>query len=157
MEFGVILGPVYPPRDEMSSRAAFELEMQFCAHAAAVGFEGVAVNHHFPVGPEAQCFQPIPMCGHILARYPELYVATTVLILSYHDPVEIPEQVAILDVMAPGRLLAPNLFEPYDDEGHSRPRLDSIPSDGLDLAQRAVQACLEGAISIVETDVPLPQ
>lgn len=105
MEFALILGPVFPPRDEMPSKAAFDLEMTFCKQAYTSGFEGVSVNHHYLVGPEAQCFQPIPLCGHILAKYPSLYVATTIFILPYHPPVEVAEQVATLDLMAPGKFI----------------------------------------------------
>jgi alkanesulfonate monooxygenase SsuD/methylene tetrahydromethanopterin reductase-like flavin-dependent oxidoreductase (luciferase family) len=105
MEFGIVLGPFLPPREEMTSKDAFDLEMEFCARASASGFDGVSMGHHYLSGPAAQFFQPIPLCGHILARFPNLYVATTIFILPYHNPVEIAEQVATLDAMSPGRLL----------------------------------------------------
>jgi alkanesulfonate monooxygenase SsuD/methylene tetrahydromethanopterin reductase-like flavin-dependent oxidoreductase (luciferase family) len=105
MEFGLVLGPFLPPREEMTSKEAFDLQMEFCARAAAAGFDGVSMGHHYLSGPDAQFFQPIPLCGHILARFPSLYVATTIFILPYHSPVEIAEQVATLDAMSPGRLL----------------------------------------------------
>ena len=105
MEFGLVLGPFLPPREEMTSKEAFDLQMAFCARAAAAGFDGVSMGHHYLSGPDAQFFQPIPLCGHILARFPSLYVATTIFILPYHSPVEIAEQVATIDAMAPGRLL----------------------------------------------------
>lgn len=105
MEFGLVLGPFLPPREEMSSKEAFDLQMEFCARAAASGFDGVSMGHHYLSGPFAQFFQPIPLAGHILAKYPDLYVATTIFILPYHSPVEIAEQVATLDAMSPGRLI----------------------------------------------------
>lgn len=105
MEFALIAGPVFPTRQEMSSKEAFDLEMKFCAEAERTGFEGVSINHHYLVGPEAQCFQPFPLCAHIMSKHPNLYVMTTVFILSYHNPVEVAEQVATLDMIAPGKLL----------------------------------------------------
>lgn len=105
MEFGLVLGPFLPPRDEMSSKEAFDLQMAFCARAASSGFDGVSMGHHYLSGPYAQFFQPIPLCGHILAKFPDLYVATTIFILPYHSPVEIAEQVATIDAMSPGRLI----------------------------------------------------
>jgi alkanesulfonate monooxygenase SsuD/methylene tetrahydromethanopterin reductase-like flavin-dependent oxidoreductase (luciferase family) len=89
----------------MPSQEAFALQMEFCARAAAGGFDGVSMGHHYLSGPFAQFFQPIPLCGHILARFPGLYVATTIFLLPYHSPVEIAEQVATIDAMAPGRLI----------------------------------------------------
>ena len=105
MEFALLLGPVYPPRTEMSSERAFELHMAFAERAHVSGWNGFGVNHHYLTGPEAQCFQPIPMCGMLLARYPTMYVATTIFVLPYHNPVEVAEQVATLDQMSPGKLI----------------------------------------------------
>src|ERR1700691_740883 len=105
MEFGLVLGPFLPPREEMTSKAAFDLQMEFCARAASSGFDGVSMGHHYLSGPYAQFFQPIPLCGHILAKFPDLYLATTILLLAYQTPVEIAEQVATIDAMSPGRLL----------------------------------------------------
>jgi alkanesulfonate monooxygenase SsuD/methylene tetrahydromethanopterin reductase-like flavin-dependent oxidoreductase (luciferase family) len=79
--------------------------MRFCDRAAASGFDGVSLGHHYLSGPNAQFFQPIPLAGHILAKYPNLYVATTIFVLAYHHPVEIAEQIATLDAMSPGRML----------------------------------------------------
>ena len=98
-------GAVPAPREEMSSKDAFDLQMEFCARAASGGFDGVSMGHHYLSGPFAQFFQPIPLAGHILAKFPDLYVATTIFLLPYHSPVEVAEQVATIDAMAPGRLI----------------------------------------------------
>ncbi len=105
MEFGLVLGPFLPPREEMSSKDAFDLQMAFCDRAASSGFDGVSMGHHYLSGPFAQFFQPIPLCGHIFAKHPSLFVATTIFLLPYHSPVEVAEQVATLDAMSPGRLV----------------------------------------------------
>lgn len=105
MEFALVLGPFLPPREEMSSKEAFDLQMAFCDRAAAAGFDGVSMGHHYLSGPLAQFFQPVPLAGYILAKHPELFVATTVFLLPYHSPVEVAEYVATLDAMAPGRIV----------------------------------------------------
>jgi alkanesulfonate monooxygenase SsuD/methylene tetrahydromethanopterin reductase-like flavin-dependent oxidoreductase (luciferase family) len=105
MEFALVLGPFLPPRNEMPSKDAFDLQMAFCERAAACGFDGVSMGHHYLSGPFAQFFQPIPLAGHIFAKHPELFVATTIFLLPYHSPVEVAEDVATLDAMAPGRLV----------------------------------------------------
>lgn len=105
MEFALILGPVFPTREELASKDAFDWEMKFCAAAHATGYDGVSLNHHYLVGPEAQCFQPLPMATHVMTKYPSLYVMTTVFILPYHNPVEVAEQIATIDMISPGKFL----------------------------------------------------
>jgi alkanesulfonate monooxygenase SsuD/methylene tetrahydromethanopterin reductase-like flavin-dependent oxidoreductase (luciferase family) len=136
MEFGLVLGPFLPPREEMTSKAAFDLQMEFCARAASSGFDGVSMGHHYLSGPYAQFFQPIPLCGHILAKFPDLYVATTVLLLPYQNPVEIAEQVATIDAMSPGRLLL-GVGQGY--------RTDEAEGAGIDQASRRsrLAECIE--------------
>lgn len=105
MRFALMLGPVYPPRDLLPSERAFAYHRRFLETAEAVGFDGVSVNHHYLVGPEAQCFQPLVTAAYVLARFPRLHVLTSVLLIPYHNPVEIAEQVATIEMIAPGRLL----------------------------------------------------
>ena len=105
MDFFLLPGPVFATRDEITSKEAFDLDIRFLDRSHDAGFDGVAINHHYASGPLAQTFQPIPLAGHIMARYPDLYVMTAVFILPYHNPIEIAEQVATLDVMAPGKLI----------------------------------------------------
>lgn len=104
MQFGVFLGPVYPSREDLPSDRAFDYHRRFLETAHAVGFDAVTVNHHYLVGPEAQNFQPLVMAAYVLGRFPSLYVLTSVLLLPYHNPVEIAEQVATLDMFSPGHL-----------------------------------------------------
>jgi alkanesulfonate monooxygenase SsuD/methylene tetrahydromethanopterin reductase-like flavin-dependent oxidoreductase (luciferase family) len=105
MEFGLVLGPFMPSREEMSSKDALALQMRFADRAASSGFDYVSMGDHYLSGPLAQFFQPIPVAAAILARYPSLSVATTVFLLAYHNPVEIAEVVATLDALAPGRFV----------------------------------------------------
>jgi alkanesulfonate monooxygenase SsuD/methylene tetrahydromethanopterin reductase-like flavin-dependent oxidoreductase (luciferase family) len=105
MEFGLVLGPFFPPREEMSSPDAVALQLRFADRAAEAGFEYVSMGHHYLSGPLAQFFQPIPLAGAILTKHPELKVATTIFLLPSHNPVEVAEQVATLDALAPGRFV----------------------------------------------------
>ncbi|MGB9113588.1 MAG: LLM class flavin-dependent oxidoreductase [Acidimicrobiales bacterium] len=105
MEFGLVLGPFMPPRDEMSSTDALALEMRFAERAASSGFDYVSMGDHYLSGPRAQFFQPIPLAAAILATHPTLSVATTIFLLPHHNPVEVAEAVATLDALAPGRFV----------------------------------------------------
>ena len=105
MEFGLVLGPFFPPREEMTSQDAVALQLRFAERASQSGFDYVSMGHHYLSGPLAQFFQPIPLAAAILTSYPSLSVATTVFILPYHNPVEMAEVVATLDALAPGRFV----------------------------------------------------
>jgi alkanesulfonate monooxygenase SsuD/methylene tetrahydromethanopterin reductase-like flavin-dependent oxidoreductase (luciferase family) len=105
MEFGLVLGPFFPPREEMTSKDAVALQLRFAERASQSGFDYVSMGHHYLSGPLAQFFQPIPLAAAILTKYPSLSVATTVLILPYHNPVEVAEAVATLDALSPGRFV----------------------------------------------------
>jgi alkanesulfonate monooxygenase SsuD/methylene tetrahydromethanopterin reductase-like flavin-dependent oxidoreductase (luciferase family) len=105
VEFGLVLGPFFPPREEMSSADAVALQLRFAERAAESGFEHVSMGHHYLSGPLAQFFQPIPLAASILTSHPTLSVATTIFLLPYHNPVEVAEHVATLDALAPGRFI----------------------------------------------------
>src|SRR6516162_7833395 len=105
MEFGLVLGPFFPPREEMSSQDALALQLRFADRAAESGFDYVSMGHHYLSGPLAQFFQPIPVAAAILSKHPELSVATTIFVLPYHNPVEMAELVATLDAFSPGRFV----------------------------------------------------
>jgi len=105
MEFGLVLGPFFPPREEMPSRDAVALQLTFADRAAEAGFELVSMGHHYLSGPLAQFFQPLPLAAAILARRPTLKVATTIYVLPYSHPVEMAEVVATLDALSPGNFV----------------------------------------------------
>ncbi len=105
MEFGLVLGPFMPPREEMSSADALALQMRFAERAANSGFNYVSMGDHYLSGPSAQFFQPIPLAAAILAKHPSLSVATTIFLLPHHNPVEMAEVVATLDSLAPARFV----------------------------------------------------
>jgi alkanesulfonate monooxygenase SsuD/methylene tetrahydromethanopterin reductase-like flavin-dependent oxidoreductase (luciferase family) len=105
MEFGLVLGPFLPPREEMTSKDALALQMRFADRAAQSGFDYVSMGHHYLSGPLAQFFQPIPLAAAILTKYPSLSVATTIFLLPYHNPVEMAELVATLDALSPGHFV----------------------------------------------------
>ena len=44
---------------------------------------------------------------------------------------------------------APDLFQPNDDDGHSRTIVDIVPADRLTVAREAVAGCPEQAIRLV--------
>lgn len=105
MEFGVVAISALPPRPTMSSKQAFDYVMRGCQVAHDSGFEGIGISHKYLAGPSHQFLPPIPMAARVLGEYPDMYVGTNVYLLPYENPLRVAEDVATLDLIAPGRFL----------------------------------------------------
>jgi alkanesulfonate monooxygenase SsuD/methylene tetrahydromethanopterin reductase-like flavin-dependent oxidoreductase (luciferase family) len=75
------------------------------AFAAAVGFDGVSVNEHHQ---NAYGTMPNPniMASALIQRIPTGRIAVLGNAIPLHDPLEIIEQVAMLDVLSNGRIIS---------------------------------------------------
>lgn len=105
MQFGVIAASALPSEDAMPRRDAFEFVMQTVRAADESGFDAISISHRYLAGPEHQFFQPLVMAAHLLSEFPRMLVATNIFLLSYENPLAVAEEVATLDVIAPGRFL----------------------------------------------------
>lgn len=84
---------------------AFDFVMQAARVADESGFDAISISHRYLAGPEHQFFQPMVMAAHLLSEFPRMLVATNVFLLSYENPITVAEEVATLDLIAPGRFL----------------------------------------------------
>ena len=139
-----MLGPFFPPREEMSSQDALALQLRFADRAAESGFDYVSMGHHYLSGPLAQFFQPIPVAAAILSKHPELSVATTIFVLPYHNPVEMAELVATLDAFSPGRFVLGVAQGYRRDEAEAAGILDSSRRERLAEAIEAMRLLWRG-------------
>ena len=89
----------------MSSKEAFDYAMTACKVAQESGFDAIGISNKYLSGPAHQFLHPFAMAAHIIARCPGMYVGTNVFLLPYANPVDVAEQVATLDMMAPGKFL----------------------------------------------------
>ena len=69
---------------------------------AAAGFDVMAVGQHY-LTPELRYYQPIPYLAHLAGVAPGMRVATGIILLPLHNPVDVAEQMATLDVISGGR------------------------------------------------------
>ncbi|MBL8548818.1 MAG: LLM class flavin-dependent oxidoreductase [Hyphomonadaceae bacterium] len=79
-------------------------EFKQCLLAAELGFESVWITeHHFSnysMSPD-----PLMLLGHLSGRAPQLWLGTQVIVVPWHDPVRVAEQIVLLDHMSGGRAL----------------------------------------------------
>jgi alkanesulfonate monooxygenase SsuD/methylene tetrahydromethanopterin reductase-like flavin-dependent oxidoreductase (luciferase family) len=103
MNFGIVLGPVFPG-DWSPSEIHQNVEMM-AKTAYENNFDGIFASHHYLVGPDTAILEPLTLLSHLLGKFPGMYGGTSVFILPLHHPIEIAERVATLDILSGGKFL----------------------------------------------------
>src|SRR5262245_20387477 len=102
MKVGLMLSTEYPAADDPGRRFAEHREQVRLAREA--GFDLIGIPHHPSRGP-SQWFPPLVTAAALAAEAGGMRVATTVFLLPLQHPVEVAEQVAMLDVLCEGRFV----------------------------------------------------
>jgi alkanesulfonate monooxygenase SsuD/methylene tetrahydromethanopterin reductase-like flavin-dependent oxidoreductase (luciferase family) len=102
MKFGLALSVQHRPEDSQGARFAEHVEQVRLARA--VGFSSVWASQHYLSEPFTY-FQPLPTLGRMAAEAEGMALGTGVLLLPLHQPVDVAEQLATLDVICGGRLI----------------------------------------------------
>jgi alkanesulfonate monooxygenase SsuD/methylene tetrahydromethanopterin reductase-like flavin-dependent oxidoreductase (luciferase family) len=102
MELGLALSVQHRPEDSQAARFAEHVEQVRLARA--VGFASVWASQHYLSDPFTY-FQPLPTLGRMAAEAKGMRLGTGVLLLPLHQPVDVAEQLATLDVISGGRLV----------------------------------------------------
>src|SRR3954451_8429878 len=104
MRFGLFGGATAPRSPDPGSTA--ESFLDFIAtnvEAEALGFYSSFVTEHHFTG-IGQLSAPLTLLTFLAARTTRLRVGTAILVLPWHNPVLLAEQVATLDLLSGGRL-----------------------------------------------------
>src|SRR4029453_8010593 len=99
MRFGLFGGAAAPRLpDAAASAAGFFDFIETNVEAEALGFHSRFVTeHHFTkIGPLSA---PLPLRPYLAARTTRLRLGTAILVLPWHNPVLLAEQVATLDLL----------------------------------------------------------
>jgi alkanesulfonate monooxygenase SsuD/methylene tetrahydromethanopterin reductase-like flavin-dependent oxidoreductase (luciferase family) len=102
MQLGLALSVQHRPEDSQVARFAEHVEQVRVARA--VGFSSVWASQHYLSDPFTY-FQPLPTLGRLAAEADGMRLGTGVLLLPLHQPVDLAEQLATLDVITGGRLI----------------------------------------------------
>jgi natural product biosynthesis luciferase-like monooxygenase protein len=123
MEFAVFALPTYYADRDGDQRTFMHRTIDFLVLAEALGFDSVWANeHHFhPFG--GMIPAPAVMLAALSQRTSRVRLGTSVAVLPLHNPLEIAEQFAMVDLMSGGRLEfgAGRGFVAYDFEVHGVP------------------------------------
>lgn len=89
--------------ENCSDAQTWNEELRLAEVAADSGFDVMwSTEHHF----EDYSFCPdnVQLMTHLAAKHPHIDVGTAAVILPWHDPLRVAEQVALLDMLSGGRL-----------------------------------------------------
>ena len=92
------------PSDALPDHEVYEQELRLCDLAVQLGFESVwTVEHHFD--DYTMCPDPTQWLSYMAGRYPDVLLGSGVIVLPWHDPLRVAEQVALLDNLSNGRMI----------------------------------------------------
>ena len=102
MKLGIYLNAQHPAGDDPARRFAETLEQARLIHS--LGFDSVWGGEHHAT-PGFHYFPLLPMLERLAAEVPGLAIGTNLVLLPLHNPVEIAETGAFLDVITGGRFM----------------------------------------------------
>src|ERR1051325_5930656 len=102
MKVGIALNMLHQPGRSDASVVGEHLAMGDLAEP--LGFDSLfALEHHFTG--YAMSPAPLQLLSYYAGRTKRIQLGTAVIVLPWHDPVRVAEQIALLDVLSHGRLL----------------------------------------------------
>src|SRR5213596_2946472 len=100
MKVGIALNMLYQPGRPDASVVGEHLAMGDLAEP--LGFDSVfALEHHFTG--YAMSPSPTQLLSYIAGRTQRITLGTAVIVLPWHDPVRVAEEIALLDILSHGR------------------------------------------------------
>jgi alkanesulfonate monooxygenase SsuD/methylene tetrahydromethanopterin reductase-like flavin-dependent oxidoreductase (luciferase family) len=102
MKLGIYLNSQHPVRDDPARRLAETLEQARLVRS--LGFDSIWAGEHHAT-PGFHFFPQLPLLHRIAAEAEGLLIGTNVTLLPLHNPVELAEAGAFLDVVTGGRFL----------------------------------------------------
>src|SRR5262250_3026849 len=92
------------PLDQRSDHDVYENELLLTDLAEPLGFDSVwGVEHHFT--DYTMCPDVLQFLTYCAARTERIQLGSMVVVLPWHDPLRVAEQVSVLDHMSGGRLI----------------------------------------------------
>src|ERR1700758_621714 len=90
--------------DDKPDLETYQDELSLMEMAEGLGFDSVwALDHHFTgyvMSPN-----PTELLAYVAGRTKKMQLGTAVIVLPWHDPVEVAEKIALLDVVSNGRTI----------------------------------------------------
>ncbi len=92
------------PGNARSDREVYEKELALGDQAEALGFDSLwSVEHHFT--DYTMCPDVVQFLSYFAGRTKNIQLGSAVVVLPWHDPVRVAEEVSMLDNMSGGRMI----------------------------------------------------
>jgi len=92
-----------PPDGSSSPQELYATALEMAAWAEAHGCAGVQVSEHH-ASPDGYLPAPLLLASAMAARTRSLPIQVAALLVPLHDPIELAEQMAVLDILSQGRV-----------------------------------------------------
>jgi len=90
---------------ERSDREVYEKEFALLVESAEpLGYDSIWFTEHHFTG-YTMCVDPIQLLTYVAGRTKRIKLGTAVVVLPWHDPVRVTEQIVVLDNLSGGRVL----------------------------------------------------
>ncbi len=101
-QFGVMQRGVFEWEDDMVAR--FDELMEQARALEALGYDSLTTGSHFSTKPHRE-FTQIPYLCRVMAECPSLRLNAGIVLLALHQPLEVAEYFATMDVMSKGKMI----------------------------------------------------
>jgi alkanesulfonate monooxygenase SsuD/methylene tetrahydromethanopterin reductase-like flavin-dependent oxidoreductase (luciferase family) len=92
------------PDNKLSDREVWQNEVRLAEMAEPLGFESIwAVEHHFD--DYTMCPDPVQFLTYMAGRTRNALLGSMVVVLPWHDPLRVAEQVSLIDHISNGRFI----------------------------------------------------
>jgi alkanesulfonate monooxygenase SsuD/methylene tetrahydromethanopterin reductase-like flavin-dependent oxidoreductase (luciferase family) len=92
------------PENKLSDREVWQNEVRLAEMAEPLGFDSVwAIEHHFD--DYTMCPDPVQFLTYMAGRTQKALLGSMVVVLPWHDPLRVAEQVALIDHISDGRFI----------------------------------------------------
>ena len=92
------------PFNGLPDEEVYAEELRLCDLAVELGFKSLwTVEHHFD--DYTMCPEPVQFLSYMAGKHPDVLLGTGVIVLPWHDPLRITEDIALLDTMSNGRMI----------------------------------------------------
>lgn len=102
MQFGVMQRGVFPWDEDM--RARFEELMEQARVLEQLGYDSITKGSHFSTYPHREMMQ-VPYLSRVMAEAPSLRLNAGIVLLSLHNPLEVADYFATMDLMSGGKMI----------------------------------------------------
>src|SRR4029079_16928171 len=103
MKFGIFAGARLVRADTLHDSHGYRDFIDYVLAAERIGFESLfLVEHHFTG--QGQLSSSLNLLSYLAARTQRIRLGTAVVVLPWHNPALLAEQVATLDLLSDGRL-----------------------------------------------------